>query len=132
MTRLPISLEREPLIDAIFEIRMDGSIHHADILPGILFQQLDPKPQIKRLPAAELPHPVRVNDPNLRFVPTQRLKWKEYFIAVGDQNIVISCQLPYPKWNNFKNAILEVTEQISNVGIAGGSGTILSQICKLD
>ena len=119
MIKLPKVLEREPLIDAVFEVRLDGSVSHADLLPGILFHELSPKPQIKRLPTAELPQPVRANDPNLRYAPTQRLEWDKYVVAVGDQTIVISCKLPYEKWTNFKKTILNVTERIAKMGVAG-------------
>ena len=119
MTGLPKILEQEPLVDALFEVRLDGSVPHADILPGILFHQLDPKPTIKRLPAAEFPQPVRANDPNLRYAPIQRLEWGNYVIAVGDQNIVISCKLPYPKWPNFRSKILDATSMIADAGVVG-------------
>lgn len=119
MTVLPKTLEQEPLVDALFEVRLDGSVPLADLLPGILFHQLDPKPTIKRLPAAEFPQPVRANDPNLRYAPIQRLEWGDYVIAVGDQNIVISCKLPYPKWPNFRSKILEITSMIASAGVVG-------------
>jgi len=118
-TRLPKVLKREPLVDALFEMRLDGSVSLADILPGILFYTLEPKPKISRLPAAELPQPVRAEDPHLRYSPTQRLEWGKYVISVGDRNIVITCQLPYPGWAEFKGAILEITNKLTNVGVIG-------------
>lgn len=105
MSQLPKVLEREPLVDALFEVRLSGTANLADIIPGILFHKLNPKPNLQRLPAAEIPQPMRAKDPSFRYVPTQRLDWDEYVIAVGDQNIVISCKLPYPKWPNFKEKI---------------------------
>ena len=119
MTGLPKILEHEPFVNALFEVRLDGSVPHADILPGFLFHQLDPKPTIIRLPAAEFPQPVRTNDPNLRYAPIQRLEWGNYVIAVGDQTIVISCKLPYPKWPNFRSKILETTAMIADAGVVG-------------
>lgn len=120
MTKLPITLEREPLVDAIFEMRMSGSESFADILPGFLFHELDnPKPTIARLPAAEIPLPMRANDPNLQFAPVLRLDWHQYFISVGDKNVVISCKLPYPKWPNFKAAILDIVSRIVKIDRGG-------------
>lgn len=119
VTELPKILEREPLVDALCELRMEASAPLADILPGILFHKLNPKPTIKRLPAAEIPQPMRANDPTLHFSPTQRLEWGNYVIAVGDRNVIISCKLPYPKWPNFKSKILEVVALIADVGVAG-------------
>jgi len=115
--KLPKILQHEPLVDAIFEVRLQGSPRLVDILPGFLFHELNPKPSLTRLPAAEIPQPIRANDPALKYAPTQRLDWDQYYIAVGDQNIVISCKLPYPKWPNFKVAILDIINRINKVGI---------------
>lgn len=120
MTDLPKELRKEPLVDAVFEVRLSGSASLADIIPGFLFHALDPKPTITRLPAADIPFPLRGADPNLQYTPTIRLEWGQFFVAVGDRNIVISCKLPgYPKWPNFKKAILETMKLIETVGIEG-------------
>ena len=120
MLRLPKVLEREPLVDAVFEVRLNGSQSLADILPGFLFHELDnPKPVIARLPAAEIPLPMRANDPGLQFAPVLRLDWRQYFISVGDRNVVISCKLPYPKWPNFKAAILDIVSRIAKIDLDG-------------
>lgn len=117
--KLPKILEREPLVDAVFEVRLNGDPHMADILPGVLFGQLDPKPTIQRLPAAEIPQPIRASDPNLTFSPVIRLDWGSFLISVGDRNMVIGCKLPYPKWPRFKEAILDIVSRVARVGIAG-------------
>lgn len=145
VTKVPNTLEREPLVDALCEVRMEGSSALADILPGILFHKLDPKPSITRLPAADIPRPMREADPALHFVPTQRLDWGKYVIAVGDRNVIVSCKLPYPKWPNFKQKILEIIGLISEVGVAGKverfsvkyvnlieAPTLAQQIAKID
>ena len=119
MQKLPKVLEHEPLVDAIFEVRLNRTAPLVDILPGFLFHELDPKPTVKRLPAAEIPQPMRAKDPNLQFAPLSRLEWGKYFISVGNRNIVISCKLPYPKWPNFKAGILDITARIAKAGIAG-------------
>lgn len=119
MTKLPKELTREPLVDAVFEVRMGGEPHMADLLPGVLFGQLEPKPTIHRLPAAEIPQPIRASDPNLAFAPVLRLDWREFTISFGDRNLVISCKLPYPKWPRFKEAILEIVSMVARAGITG-------------
>jgi uncharacterized protein (TIGR04255 family) len=119
MQKLPKILEREPLVDAVFEVRLKETPPLADILPGFLYHELNPKPLVQRLPAAEIPQPLRASDPNLQFAPILRLEWDQYFIAVGDRSFAISCKLPYPKWPNFKKAILDITRRIAKVGIAG-------------
>lgn len=115
--KLPKSLGREPLLEASFEARLGGNASLADILPGFLLHTLDPKPVVTRLPTSEISPTMRANDPNLRFVPTFRVEWKEYSILIGDRNIVISCKLPYPKWQDFKNIIIDVMDRISQAKI---------------
>jgi uncharacterized protein (TIGR04255 family) len=119
MQQLPTSLEHEPLVDAVFEVRLISAQSLADILTGFLFHALQPSPTITRLPTADIPQPMRADDPNLRFAPVMQLQWGNYFISLGDRNIVISCKLPYPKWSNFKSFILETIRRIATVGIVG-------------
>lgn len=117
--KLPKTLDREPLVDAVFEVRMGGAPQLADLLPGALFGQLTPKPKLQRLPAAGIPQPIRDQEPNLAFSPVSRLDWGEFTISFGDRNLVIACKLPYPKWPAFKEAILGIVEKVAQVGIAG-------------
>ncbi|WP_442096987.1 hypothetical protein [Rhizobium brockwellii] len=42
MQKLPKVLEREPLVDAIFEVRLKNPSSLADILPGFLYHELTP------------------------------------------------------------------------------------------
>jgi uncharacterized protein (TIGR04255 family) len=146
VTKLPKILEREPLVDAVCEVRMEASAPLADVLPGILFHQLkEPSPSISRLPAAEIPQPVRAAQPAWQYAPTQRLDWGEYVISVGDRNVIISCKMPYPKWPSFKKNILEIADVIAGVGVAGNverfsvkyvnlieAPTIAAQIAKIN
>ena len=115
--KLPKSLEHEPLLEASFEARLGSNASFADILPGFLLHNLEPIPVVARLPTAEIPPTMRANDQNLRFMPTFRLAWKEYSILIGDRNIVISCKLPYPGWQKFKNIIVDVMERTSQANI---------------
>ncbi len=117
MQRLPKILKKEPLLEALFEVRLNGATQIAEILPGFLFHELDPKPRIERLPAADLPQSLREAYSDLQFSLIQRIDWDKYFIAVGDKNVLISCKMPYPKWPNFKKAILDIMQIIAKIGI---------------
>lgn len=119
MLKLPTVLEREPIVDAIFEMRFGGSPQLADILPGMLFSSLKPKPKIHRQPAADIPQPLRANDPALAFAPVLQLELEGFTISVGDRNIVVGIKLPYPKWPAFKSKILELTALMGDVGVDG-------------
>lgn len=106
--RLPTKLDKEPLIDAIFEMRLVSTAPLSSILPGILFSQLGNVTGIERLPAADLPKPVRDLDQNLRFAPTVRVVWQKFWVLLSDQSISLACTLPYPGWAEFRAAILQV------------------------
>lgn len=119
MAQLPITLEREPLVDAVFEVRLNGVPPLADILPGYLLHDLGQGTQVTRLPAAEIPFPMRKEDANLQFAPIQRIDLDGFSVSVGDRNIIVSCQLPYPKWPNFKPVILNVMSRVAKIGLPG-------------
>ncbi|MBL4595956.1 MAG: TIGR04255 family protein [Robiginitomaculum sp.] len=118
--KLPKVLMKEPLVDALFEVRLQlAGPPLADILPGFLLHEINPKPAITRLPAADVPHPIRASAPNFQFTPLQRLDLGEYYVSIGDRIITVSCKLPYPKWANFKAKILDVMNSIVKAGIEG-------------
>lgn len=119
MQQLPARLEREPLVDALFEVRLNPSSSLADIIPGFLMHDLGGESRMTRLPAADLPFPMRRHDPDLQNAPLLRIEWGHYFISVGDRNIVISCKMPYPKWPKFKAAILDCLGRISKLNPEG-------------
>ena len=119
MAKLPTTLEREPLVDAVFEVRLSGSPPLADILPGFLLHDLGKGTSVNRLPAADIPFPMRNGDPNLQFAPIQRVEIEGFSILVGDRNVIVSCKLPYPKWPNFKPTILDVITRLGKVGLSG-------------
>jgi uncharacterized protein (TIGR04255 family) len=92
----------------------------ADILPGFLLHDLGQGTKVIRLPAAEIPFPMRKADANLQFAPIQRIEVDGFSVLVGDRNIIVSCKLPYPKWSNFKPVILDVMSRVAKVGLPGG------------
>lgn len=119
MIKLPKVLEREPIVDAVFEIRFGGSPQLSEILPGMLFSHLEPKPKLHRQPAADIPQPLRESDQNLCFAPILRLELEQFNVSIGDRNVVVSCKLPYPKWPAFKDKILELTALMGTLGVEG-------------
>lgn len=115
--KLPIKLEKQPLIDAVFEMRFLSSIPASDILPGFLFGKLDGEKKIESLPVAQVPKPLREGDPNLQFSPITRLRWSDYLISIGDRSIAIGCNYPYPGWMDFKPAIKKIIELLKEINI---------------
>jgi len=114
--KLPILLDKEPLLDAIFEIRFAGITNVADLLAGYLFHVLQPGTPLMRLPAADMPQSVRSSDPALHYLPTVRIDWGKFNISFGDRNVILACKLPYPKWPDFKSSILRLVNEISKIG----------------
>jgi uncharacterized protein (TIGR04255 family) len=121
---LPKRLVKEPLIDAIFEVRFISmsATPASVILPGFLFNKLEGKKSIEMLGAAQLPKHIRDADPNMRFAPLSRIDWNQFFINIGDASISISCKYPYPGWDTFKPAITKVITALTEVDIIESVG----------
>jgi len=118
MKKLPKKLNKEPLLEALVEIRFSSVISASTILPGLLFSKLDGDTSIEQLSAAQIPIAIREADPNLRFAPVSKLVWKQFYIHIGDKSISIGCQSPgYPGWDEFKKAILEVVDILIQTNI---------------
>lgn len=105
---LPVRLAKEPMIDAVFEVRFQTSLPLSSVLPGVLFSRLEGVEAVENLPLAQLPFDLRSADPQLKFMPTTRLKWKGFLVLVGDHMASVACRMPYPGWADFRLAIVEV------------------------
>ena len=115
--RLPKTLDREPLVDALFEVRLREASPLADILPGILFQDYGNNAIVTRLPVAEIPQDMRASDPSLHYAPLVRIELDKYVISVGDRSVIINCKMPYPKWERFNIAILDLVDRVSKLNL---------------
>lgn len=96
-TKIPIRLKKEPLLEAVWEIRFSWTKPFvADLLPGLLFKALPKKyNNTVRLPAADIPAPIVERDPNLRYVPKIRLENGNQSIQVGEHVASLSCRRLY-------------------------------------
>ncbi|MFP4307980.1 MAG: TIGR04255 family protein [Desulfococcaceae bacterium] len=105
--KIPIRLKKEPLLEAIFEIRFTGAKQSvAELLPGLIFKAMPEKyPETVRLPAADIPARILENDPNLKFVPKIRLQNQNQAIQIGEHVVSISCRRPYSGWAVFSKDI---------------------------
>lgn len=117
MKTLPKKLKKEPLIDAVFEIRFTSVFPAGGILPGLLFGKLGGNKAIEQLPVAQIPQALRDAEPNLQFAPLSRLDWEQFYINVGDRSVSVGFKHPYPGWSSFKPAITEVMEALRDAGI---------------
>jgi len=114
---LPVKLGKEPLVDAIHEIRFEGNGPVSNILPGLLFSALPGEKTFEANPVNAIPKEVREADPNLMFAPLMRVSLKEYAVQVGDKSLTISAFRPYAGWDRFKDFIVQTIEIACNSGL---------------
>lgn len=115
--KLPSRLNKEPLLDALFEVRFTAAAPVSSVMPGFLYANLQGEKVIEHLPANQIPSQIREADPNLRFAPVMRIKLDQYIVQFSDHSLAVSCRLPYPGWSNFCSFIIHVMDVLSKVGI---------------
>lgn len=115
--KLPKKLKKEPIIDAVFELRFNSTVPSSSILPGILFNKLSGTKTIEKLPAAQLPEQVRAADPNLQFAPLTSITCGAFVFLISDRSMAVACKVPYPGWTAFKTSILDAMKHIDEAGI---------------
>jgi uncharacterized protein (TIGR04255 family) len=117
--RIPVRLKKEPLLEAIWEIRFSGGKSPvADLLPGMLFKSFPGKyGTAAKLPIADIPAPVIEHDPNLRYVPKIRLAGVNQAVQIGDRVVSLSCRRPYSGWARFSADIREVAKAVQETGL---------------
>ena len=113
----PVSLEKSPLVEAIFEIRFEPTTATAgDLLPGLLYSRLKTEyPETEPLPFASIPRQMRDQDV-LRYKPSHRLKGDHRLVQVGDRLISLHAT-EYPGWTRFKPWIESATNAVKETGL---------------
>jgi uncharacterized protein (TIGR04255 family) len=114
---LPRKLQKEPLIESVFEVRFEGSTPLlANILLGHIMAKLGNMP-VQKLPVADIPEPLRGHNPGFKYLPLFQLEWGKFFILVGDRMCAVTSRPPYQGWQIFKNEILKITEYLKTCGL---------------
>lgn len=116
-SNLPIKLKKEPLIDAVFEVRFSCAVPASIVVPGSLFNNLEGEKTIESLPLSQLPKLIRDADPNLKFAPLSRIDWNNFFINIGDSSLSVSCKYPYCGWKLFIQAIEDVMRALEKSNV---------------
>lgn len=109
---LPKRLNKEPLLDVLFECRFEVPFSLTAFLPGMVYQQLNGK-GLQHLPHFNIPLEMRNVDVNLKFTPLISVALEKYTILIGDQSVSVSCHMPYPGWLDFKETILSLLNVIN-------------------
>ena len=115
LNQLPKKLNKEPLLDAVFEIRFSALIPASSILPGIFFDKLDGEKDVSQLHVGDLPKQIRDSDPNLRFAPVTRILWKDFILLIGDRIIAVGCKMPYVGWEKFSKIIIQIVKIVGEI-----------------
>ncbi|MBI5197838.1 MAG: TIGR04255 family protein [Nitrospirae bacterium] len=108
--RTPVRLNKEPLLEALWEIRFAGTRPSMlELLFGQIYKILsDRYTDIVRLPAADIPSPISEHDPSLKYVPRVRLEGGSYAIQIGEHVVSLSCRRPYSGWELFSREIRDL------------------------
>jgi uncharacterized protein (TIGR04255 family) len=116
---IPKKLKKEPLIEALFELRFTSEKNSvSDLLPGLIFEKLSDRfSKVEKLPASDLPAVV-LNDPNMRYVATIKLSGEEpYCIMIGEHVLSLCCSMPYTGWNSFLALIIELLNVVNKTSL---------------
>lgn len=117
--RIPVRLRKEPLIEAVWEVRFTSAKPSvAELLPGLIYQALPDKyPDTVRLPAADIPAAITEQDPKLRYVPKIRLEGGNQAVQIGEHVLSLSCRRPYTGWKTFAADIRKIIEVVRGTGL---------------
>lgn len=116
---LPSRLRKEPLLEAVWEVRFSPTQPSiGELLPGILFQRLGAEyREVVRLPAADIPGPVADQDPALRYAPRVRLRKGNRAVSIGQRVVSLSCGRPYSGWQAFSDEIRQLAGAIEKTAL---------------
>lgn len=117
MQNLPKKLNKDPLVDGVFEIRFSSQFPVGGVLPGLLFGKLTGDKAIETLPMSQIPQAIRDAEPNLKFAPLNRLNWERFYINIGDRSVSIGFKHPYPSWKVFEPAIIQVMDALKGANL---------------
>lgn len=107
---IPKRLNRETLVEALWDIRFETDENFIEVAPGILYSHLKKfynNLRIERLPTYNLPVEIRSNDPNLRYAPTLRIETTEdpFVWQIGNRIFTFNNKMPYVGWEKFSREI---------------------------
>ncbi|CAN2041870.1 TIGR04255 family protein [Candidatus Magnetomoraceae bacterium gMMP-15] len=118
--KLPKRLHKEPILDALFECRLDVPFPISNIMPGIFFSDIKEDKRLERLPHSEIPGAIRNSDPDLQYLPLVKICLDNYSFLIGDSSVAVACNLPYRGWNDFKSTIIKMINILKSSGLIKG------------
>jgi uncharacterized protein (TIGR04255 family) len=115
MSKLPLELKKDPILEAIFELRFEPEppkeAVFGFIYPIVMkkFHDLKPFP----LPIQQMPEAVRNTDINLKYQPLNRLQGDGISVSIGPRVISFSIVKPYIGWSEWRPSIMEILHSLS-------------------
>lgn len=115
MSRTPKALGKDPILEAIIEVRFDSQEQSlGDLLPGMLFQRLRHRFQSHRpLALAQLPKAIRDTDQSFAFQPVHALVGSGVQLGLGRNVASLSLFRPYPGWAAAEPLFREVADALA-------------------
>ena len=105
----PIKLLKEPLVEAVCQLRVAGKVALNMFFPGLLLAKHPADvSELQQLPMAMLPEQLRAMQPEMAFVPLVQLRFKGVLVMIGERSITVSNPAPYLGWSSFKPLIVEI------------------------
>lgn len=116
---IPSKLSKDPIVEAIFEIRFQSEVKAiSNLLPAFLYTELKKDFEApERLPIAEFPEDLIALDPNLKYQPRLRMRGARFTMLIGDSSIVLSCPRPYVGWNEYKKMLISLLSIIKETNL---------------
>ena len=106
---LPVKLNREPLVEAVCQLRVAGKVALNTFFPGLLLAKHPADvSEIQQLPMAMIPEQLRATQPEMAFAPLVQLRFKGVLVLIGERSITVSNPAPYLGWAGLKPLITEV------------------------
>ena len=120
-TKLPVRLAKEPLLEAIWQLRFQSEQQVvSEILTGTIFQSLRSDfSSTERLPFGSISLPKDLTDrqPNLLYAPSIRLNGERFSVGVGERMVSLSAKLPYCGWGKFSEKIAQIASILESVQV---------------
>lgn len=119
MSRLPLELKKDTILEAIFELHFDPSPPNEAVF-GIIYPFIIKKfsdMQAFSLPLLQIPDTIRNTDMNLRYQPQNRLQRQGMSINIGPRVINFSVVKPYIGWSKWYPSIISILKDISEANV---------------
>lgn len=113
MEHLPVKLGKDPIIDAIIEIRFDAGVNPNAVF-GMVYAQIQKlfPGEILSFPISQMPMEIVDRNPELRFNPSFKVDGDKSSIQIGPHVIAINSHMPYIGWEQFFELFKEVVNKV--------------------